>query len=128
MGMLTAKRRRGHDVRRKALHQVRHGAYKKAVASVTTSVASFSPEDGARHAATLLPRSGAVDALATAPPVTTARHALGHPSAAESMDIPTHYEGGPLRGVKYSALTAPGPSGMRPEHAREMLAVARRPL
>eukprot|EP00973_Karenia_brevis_P083933 11646180-Karenia_brevis.AAC.1 len=67
MGMRTACRRRGHNVRRRALHQVRHGAYKKAVASVTTSVATFSPEEGAQHAAALLPGSGAADALATAP-------------------------------------------------------------
>ena len=32
----------------------------------------------------------------------------------------------PLKGVKYSALVGPGPTGCRPEHFRDMLSVPRR--
>ena len=32
----------------------------------------------------------------------------------------------PLKGVRYSALTAPGPTGMRPEHLKELLGVRQR--
>ena len=34
----------------------------------------------------------------------------------------------PLRGVRFAALKAPGPSGLRPEHIAELLGVRRRRL
>ena len=103
--------------------QVRHGAYRKALATVTTSVASFSPEETEEHARVLLPRSTAPEiALSSAPEPERA-------TLLEDSDNPaSQHDVSPLRGFRYSALTGPGPSDMRPEHAREMLSVRRRPL
>ena len=42
-----------------------------------------------------------------------------------SRPLPSHCDG-PLKGVRYASLTAPGPSGTRPEHISDMLSVARR--
>ena len=42
---------------------------------------------------------------------------------AEDVD---EYGSGPLKGARYGALTAPGPSGMRAEHLKKMLSCPRR--
>eukprot|EP00973_Karenia_brevis_P046252 6413184-Karenia_brevis.AAC.1 len=42
---------------RRARHLVKHGAYRKAVTTLTSSVAHFTSQDMARHAAMLLPSS-----------------------------------------------------------------------
>ena len=50
----------------------------------------------------------------------------GAPTAPHGDAIPDPAENSPLKGVRYAALTAPGPSGTRPEHIRDMLSVPRR--
>eukprot|EP00973_Karenia_brevis_P065038 9031138-Karenia_brevis.AAC.1 len=123
---MTDSRKQQAGSQRRARRQVRHGAYGKAVSSLTTSVASFSSAASRRHAETLLPSSQAPDALAT----TGAGHGQGELSQPLDGADGTlrSQEENPLHGVRFSALTAPGPSGMRAEHAREMLAVRRRAL
>ena len=81
------------------------------------------PEETEEHARVLLPRSTAPEiALSSAPEPERA-------TLLEDSDTPaSQHDVSPLRGVRYSALTGPGPSGMRPEHAREMLSIRRRPL
>ena len=116
----SSPRKRQGGPRRRALQLAKHGAYRKAVTAVTTSVADLTPEQEKDHAAALLPVSRMLEALAG--------DETSNPTpAVDAQDINDERSdgGSPLRGVRFSALTAPGPSGMRPEHAREMLSVKR---
>ena len=112
-------RKRQGGPRRRALQLAQHGAYRKGVTAVTTSVADLTPEEEKDHAAALLPVSTLADALAA----DQASNPVLAASAQDSYDERTD-GGSPLRGARFSALTAPGPSGM---HARVMLSVWRRP-
>ena len=108
---------------------VAEGAYRKSLNSLTGEVATFTPTEEKRWAHQLLPRSNA-PGQALAPP--RERPAAGaapqgpnlRAAATPGNDEDKH----PLKGVCYSALTGPGPSGMRPEHAKEMVGIRQRPL
>ena len=113
-------------VKGKIKRMVGEGAYRKAINSFGSKPATFTPEEEKSWADKLLPKSEA------------AGHALAPQREApprqpvSNLRAPTGQDGEednhPLKGVRYTALTAPGPSGMRPEHAKEMLSIRRRPL
>ena len=51
------------------------------------------------------------------------------PEAPDILEEPSSrdiWEASPLRGVKFGPMTAPGPSGCRPEHIQELLSVRKR--
>ena len=94
---------------------MRDGACSRAIAGLTTEVASLAPADQRAWAATLLPDSQ------------RGRRALSNPAAASAEAEGDEQERrGPMQGVRFAALSAPGPSGMRPEHLQEALGVRRR--
>ena len=98
----------------RALALTRAGAYRKAVASLTSSVAELSPEEQQEWATKLLPRSVRMD-----------EGRLQHDGGVEE-DAPveaTSFGGSRkiLSGVHFAALSAPGPSGARTEHLQEAL-------
>ena len=130
---------------RRARHLVREGAYSKAVASLTSDVASLSPGEQRLWGQQLLPCStdpqaalavpqvvaaaaadalpaGAADAAAGA--AAPAAPAAPVPGAPLEAPAPAEQPGGhaPLAGVRFRACSAPGPSGARPEHLRELVA------
>jgi hypothetical protein len=110
----------------KTRRMVAEGAYRKALNNLTSSVAAYTAAEQKLWAHKLLPKSDTPSvALAPhrAPPAAVPRPNLRVPAGAAD-DEQDH----PLKGVRYSALTAPGPSGARPEHAKEMLGIRRRPL
>ena len=81
----------------------------------------FDEAEDREWAGKLLPTSGNPHrALATPFPWTPMSADDAQQAAAFSLDD------GPLKGVRYASLTAPGPSGTRPEHISDMLSVARR--
>ena len=98
-------RRRGAQARAMA----RRGAYRKAVQSFGTAPAELSSEQQLSWAKSLLPES-------IRPPQLTEPLPLA-PAEAERQDGLKA-----LDGVHFSRLSAPGRSGMRPEHLRDMLA------
>ena len=90
------------------------------MASLLAGPAAFAAEEQVRWAAELLPGEGSPAALAPVPPAA---------GAAESPEEEPPLAGGrapPLRGVRFAAMSAPGPSGARPEHLREALAARSR--
>ena len=94
------------------------GAYSKAAASLHTEAAEFSAAEQAEWGAALLPCS-------TRPTAAVSRCVpMERPEGAEVCDehdiANTGYA---LQGVKFRAMSAPGPSGARPEHLRELVAV-----
>ena len=108
---------------KKAKRMTAEGAYRKATTSLTSDMMQFSAEEDIKYAKELLPTSSSPSAaLAPRPAADTA----GAPTAPHGDAIPDPAENSPLKGVRYAALTAPGPSGTRPEHIRDMLSVPRR--
>ena len=106
------RRTRGQRARAMA----RSGAYRKAVASLSTSAADLTPDEQIRWANLLLPIR---NSSATAGP--------DHPQRAPPLDVPESQEvPRPLDGVHFGRLSGPEPSGMRPEHLRDMLGCKRR--
>jgi hypothetical protein len=97
------------------------GAYRKSVQSLQSKTAVLDANQQRHWAVQLLPETAredqGVDALAQPLP---AAPAAPEP-AAESQEVPK-----PLDGVHFSRLSGPGPTGMRPEHLKDMLACARR--
>ena len=94
----------------------RSGAYRKSVQSLTTVTAQLSADEQKRWATELLPDTGRAGTGPAAAP-----RDLAPPGVPETYDLPK-----PLDGVRFTRLSAPGPSGMRPEHLRDMLACRRR--
>ena len=98
----------------------RAGAYSKAAAAATSDMARLSPEEDAAWAARLLPTS-AHPGEALCP----------HPERDEGIEegfdatARVHAVGDELRKVRFGPLSAPGPSGRRPEHLREMAGAKR---
>jgi hypothetical protein len=97
---------------RRCRRMVGEGAYRKAVKAVSGQPAQLTAADEARFAADLLQASVRSDALCAIAP--TATPPASRPFRGDGEDHP-------LKGVRYAALTAPGPSGTRPEHAKELL-------
>lgn len=92
----------------------RCGAFRKAVQSQTTEVANMPPGDQRTWAAQLLPPNNGPARAPGPRPEAAAHHDDVEPASS------------PLEGVRFAALSGPGPSGMRPEHIRDMLNCGRR--
>ena len=103
-GRSGAGRPRGERARAMA----KSGAYRKAVQSLLTASAELTPAEQQRWASELLP-----DTESAAPNPVRA--------AADTQELPR-----PRDGVHFARLSGPGPSGMRPEHLRDMLGCNRR--
>ena len=91
----------------------RGGAYRKAVQAQLVEAAAFSPEDERAWAQRLLPASERPAGE---------RHEAAQPAVAS----PEGDDFNPMEGVRFAVLSAPGPSGARPEHLRDMLGCGRR--
>lgn len=103
--MQTSSAARG----RRAKHLVFEGARSRAVTSLISEVASLSAEEEKHFADLLLPRSANPD---------TALSGVAPPTDPDEMpEVQCS-----LKGVRFKALSAPGPSGARPEHLKELLA------
>lgn len=100
------------------------GAYRKATSSLTFDMMQFDAEEDGNHASELLPHSSQPDVA----------QAVVQPSDADGADPPSRSSNtdadaqarSPLKAVRYASLTAPGPSGMRAEHIRDILSAPRR--
>ena len=113
------------ELARKARSTAAEGAYKKALGVFGDGPINLSAADQVRHATSLLPCSSrpetacaniADDEIRSAP-------FLGAQSTYGTDDA-EH----PLRGVRFGPLSAPGPSGARPEHIKEALMAKSRPV
>ena len=111
---------------RKAKEVAAEGAHAKATRGLVSEMMNLTATDNLKYANELLPRSSdSSSALSSQVDVPS-------PDAPASGDTPTPsrsdrwQECSPLKGVKYASLVAPGPSGARPEHLRDMLSVPRR--
>ena len=126
------------DPCRRARQLAREGAYRKGLQSLTGSTASFSTVEQRTWATKLLPSSslpGSACYSRTAQPDLAASSAGEGASAGADSDrfaskgsthAPTSLWGQALMGVHFPALSAAGPSGMRPEHLRDALLAKRR--
>ena len=98
---------------RRARHLISEGAYSKATSSLHTETADLDEEAQIHWGTTLLPCSSRpAEALAPASDISTA--------VAEEDEAAPKYA---LKGVRFRAMSAAGPSGARPEHLRELVAV-----
>ena len=127
----TAKRQNAERQtrRRRAKKFVAEGAYRKAVGTLTTDVSTLTPQQQQSFAERLLPSSARADALHG--PVAMEGDGGSRAALSQARNTFSSEEDHPLKGVRYGALTAPGPTGTRPEHAKEAFgirqkAVARR--
>ena len=115
------RRRRGVNEASRRAHRARvlarEGAFSKAVSSLQTEMAPLDAASQHMWAAELLPTSSR-PGRALAAPVADGAHAAGEPPLWTSA----------LSGVRFGAMSAPGPSGMRPEHLREITSIRKRPL
>ena len=91
----------------------REGALSKAIAALTTEVAPLDSEEQLRWAKELLPRAADPE-----------QACAGHEDGLEGDPQPKQWRSC-MAGVRFGALSAPGPTGTRPEHLREVLAVRR---
>ena len=104
---------RGKIMRAKKL--VREGAYRKAVSSLTSSVADLSLSEQRTWFKKLLPNSDRSVSACCAPcPAVNSEGSVSDGSTKI------------LQGVRFAALSAAGPSGARPEHLRDLLSVRSR--
>ena len=90
------------------------GAYRKATTGLVSSMLSFNEQEGVRWAQELLPTSNLGSSAHCGP------HLAPPPALPEST------WDRPFSGLHYAALTAPGPTGTRPEHITDLLNVPRR--
>ena len=125
---LAQSRFKARATRAKAM--AREGAYSKAVTALTSEVAALSDPQQIRWATELLPRDGGTASSETM--TVEQEHVL---AGADGMASPEDVagtirsdRGSPLRGVRFPAMSAAGPSGTRPEHLREAIAVRSRPV
>ena len=96
---------------RRARALVHEGAYSKAAASLHTEVAELDEQQQAEWGRKLLPPSIRPE-TSRAPTVVR-----------EAEEAEEGLRGYALAGVHFRAMSAPGPSGARPEHLREFVAV-----
>ena len=92
------------------------GAYRKATTGLVSSMLSFNEQEDTRWAQELLPTSN-LGSVAHCDPQ------LAPPPPA----LPESTWDRPFSGLHYAALTAPGPTGTRPEHITDLLNVPRIP-
>ena len=110
------RRRVGRSVAARCQKLARNGAYSKSVSAATSEMATCSADDERHWAEILLPSSSRPDAS----------HSSPHPADDEAEDNAKFRHS--LSGVRFAALSAPGPSGCRPEHVKEMLSMRQRSL
>ena len=110
----------------RAKRMVGEGAYRKAIGAVTSNVATITERQEAAFARDLLPSSDRPDALSTG--VSRAAADSTGQTVPTSQSRDAHGNDHPLKGVKYGALTAPAPTGTRPEHAKEAFGIKQRPV
>lgn len=109
-----------NDQRREAARkQVREGAYRKAITTVSSASERYTSEEDRNWTATLHPVS--VDPVSALLSDNSMERTL--PAGDEDEE-----EEHPLKGVRFNALKAPGPSGTRAEHFSEMLGSSRKRL
>ena len=94
---------------RRARMLVSEGAFSKAATSLHTQVAELEEEQQLEWAKRLLPTSSRPEVARAVPS-----------EVMEEADNPRGYA---LAGVHFRAMSAPGPSGARPERLREFVAV-----
>ena len=94
---------------RRARALVSEGAYSKGAASLHTEVAELDEHRQLEWGEKLLP--------------TSTRPAVARAVASEAPESEESPRGYVLAGVHFRAMSAPGPSGARPEHLREFVAV-----
>ena len=90
------------------------GAYRKATTGLVSSMLSFNEQEDMRWAQELLPTSN------------LGPSAHCDPHLAPPPALPESTWDRPFSGLHYAALTAPGPTGTRPEHITVLLNVSRR--
>ena len=95
------------------------GAYKKAVVSLTSDLMQFTPDEDKKWADELIPKSARPDAAIQAGKERDSTQTI--PYTEDRQQYAT-----PLKGVRWSKLTGPGPSGRRPEHYQDILRVKRK--
>ena len=88
---------------------MREGVKARAIATLTSDMATLSAEEEVRYAEELLPSSAVAETALFIPGIQL--------DELEEENI-SHS----LKGVRFKALSAPGPTGARPEHLRELLA------
>ena len=98
---------------RRARQLVREGAYSKAVAALTSETVVLPPAEQQRWAAELLPASTSGAAHSVSPAPCTSHPARSEDGDAAARQRQPHDRGRPLRGIRFPAMSAPGPSGMR---------------
>ena len=91
------------------------GAYRRAIGVLTTQVSQHTDEEQRRWASVLSPTSSRSD------------EALHGQSASASGEVPAATPDDNA-GVRYAALTAPGPTGTRPKHAKEAFGIRQKPV
>ena len=101
------------------------GALSKAVQSLGESPPTLSPAEQRSWADTLLPLSRfPQDAICSSPTGNSATAEEQQQQPVYGTDASQH----PLKGIRFAALSAPGPSGARPEHIKEALQAKSRVL
>ncbi|MFM7980123.1 MAG: hypothetical protein ACKPKO_12485, partial [Candidatus Fonsibacter sp.] len=106
----------------RARRLAREGACSKAAAGLSSSIAAFQPDEEREWARVLLPRSEhperACAERRTEP--AAADVAQGAPAASRIDAVCDE-----IRKVRFSPGSAPGPSGQRPEHIKELIGTRR---
>ena len=94
--------------------------------ALTTEVAHFIAVEDRAWADQLLPKTSLPGGSLSAAPPHSDRPALPGPDLNPAASPQDDSDEWPLKGVRYSALIAPGPTGTRPEHLKELLGVRQR--
>ena len=104
---------------------MRAGAFRKAVQRLSSRPFACSADEEATWAAEMLPSAGReLRAPRDVEPAQGAATQLGDVHGDDDLDERDAPK--PLQGVHFAAESAPGPSGRRPEHLRDLLACPRR--
>ena len=118
------RRRRAGDAGRSAALRAKNlaaeGAYRKAVQGLTSETAQLTKEEQEAWARKLLPSTGRAAS-------NQVLDSGGEASDGGSVAPPGGGAAGKvLEGVRFAALSGPGPSGMRPEHLKDALSARSR--
>ena len=121
---------------KRARRLAKEGARAKGVAGLQGGIKQLTAAEQRLWGSKLLPRSecprqqrGQEGSTANAnaeTPVDNGNRESGSANAADSSRPPASGPENPLQGVRFPPMTAPGPSGCRPEIIKEMLAVRKR--
>jgi len=113
-------KRNGEAARNKALRAKKlaaEGAYRKGVQGLTSSTAELTAEEQTNWANKLLPNTSRVERALSQGQGSGEEADAARPAASTN----TGSTGKALDGVRFAALSASGPSGMRPEHLKDAL-------